>query len=132
MRHTRRIIPVLVTLPQWQNGGRSALALWERSSVDRALFPDGRCPLGNSGITDYMSDAAFDEKIMGTVHLALGRAYPSTGGTNESAIHWDLVKDLRESVRIICDGVTVFGEGPLVGRSRRRGRALTPLSAATH
>jgi aminopeptidase len=79
-----------------------------------------------------MSDAAFDEKIMGTVHLALGRAYPSTGGTNESAIHWDLVKDLRESVRIICDGVTVFGEGPLVGRSRRRGRALTPLSAATH
>ena len=46
----------------------------------------------------------FDEKIGGTVHLALGRSYPQTGGTNVSAIHWDMICDLREGGAIYLDG----------------------------
>jgi aminopeptidase len=46
----------------------------------------------------------FDEKIGGTVHLALGSSYPSTGGTNVSAIHWDLIADLRQGGEVLLDG----------------------------
>ena len=42
-----------------------------------------------------MKNVGFDEKIDGTVHLALGNSYSFTGGTNVSSIHWDIVKDLR-------------------------------------
>ena len=43
-----------------------------------------------------MKNAAFDEKIDGTVHLAVGAGFPFLGGTNESVVHWDIVKDLRD------------------------------------
>ena len=65
----------------------------------------------NPGITRYMKDVAFDEKIAGTVHFAVGASYPLTGGTNESAVHWDLVKDLRSGGRIFLDGVLVQEDG---------------------
>ncbi len=57
----------------------------------------------------------FDEKIMGTVHLALGRSYPETGGVNESAIHWDLICDLRSEGRVTLDGETFLEGGRLLG-----------------
>ena len=44
------------------------------------------------------------EKMAGTVHLALGRSYPETGGANASALHWDLICDLREGGRLTADG----------------------------
>ncbi|HWI72200.1 MAG TPA: aminopeptidase [Baekduia sp.] len=52
-----------------------------------------------------------DEKIGGTVHLALGRSYPETGGKNVSALHWDLICDLREGGRITADGVVLQEDG---------------------
>jgi aminopeptidase len=77
---------------------------------------DGARRLGEIGIgTNFGIDRAvgmtlLDEKIGGTVHLALGRSYPETGGTNESAIHWDLV--CRPS-RVTADGVAVLADGEL-------------------
>jgi aminopeptidase len=65
----------------------------------------------NPGITRYMGNVYFDEKIDGTVHIALGFGFPDLGGTNESAIHWDLVKDLRNSGRIELDGRVVQENG---------------------
>ena len=65
----------------------------------------------NPGITRYMRNTLFDEKIDGTVHLALGTGFPHLGGTNESAIHWDIVKDLREGGRILLDGELVQEDG---------------------
>jgi aminopeptidase len=56
----------------------------------------------------------FDEKIGGTVHLAVGRSYPETGGTNESALHWDLIRDLRRGGRITADGELVQVDGRFV------------------
>jgi aminopeptidase len=81
---------------------------------------DGARRLGEIGIgTNYGIDRAvgltlLDEKLGGTVHLALGRSYPETGGTNESAVHWDLVCDLRSEGRLTADGETVLRDGRFV------------------
>ena len=66
----------------------------------------------NPGITRYMRNTLFDEKIDGTVHLALGNGIPDLGGQNVSRIHWDIVKDLRlEGTRIELDGELVQQHG---------------------
>jgi aminopeptidase len=82
---------------------------------------DGARRLGELGIgTNFGIDRAvgsilFDEKIGGTIHLALGRSYPETGGTNVSAIHWDMICDLRRGGRLSADGETVVEGGALTG-----------------
>jgi aminopeptidase len=53
----------------------------------------------------------FDEKIGGTFHTALGMGYPETGNTNQSALHWDLVCDLRVGGTIFADGDKIFENG---------------------
>jgi aminopeptidase len=66
----------------------------------------------NPGITRYMKNTLFDEKIDGTVHLALGNGFPNLGGTNLSRVHWDIVKDLRMAeTRIELDGEVVQRDG---------------------
>jgi aminopeptidase len=65
----------------------------------------------NPGITSYMRNTLFDEKIDGTVHLALGRSIEEIGGVNESTIHWDIVKDLRVDGRLYADGQLVQEAG---------------------
>jgi aminopeptidase len=58
-----------------------------------------------------MKNTLFDEKIDGTIHLALGNGHPEIGGTNQSDIHWDIVKDLRPSGQIFLDGEVVQENG---------------------
>jgi aminopeptidase len=58
----------------------------------------------NRGIDRATGSILLDEKMAGTVHLALGRSYPETGGKNVSALHWDLICDLREGGRLLADG----------------------------
>ncbi|HST55421.1 MAG TPA: aminopeptidase [Solirubrobacteraceae bacterium] len=65
----------------------------------------------NFSITRGTRSILFDEKIGGTVHLALGRSYPETGGINESALHWDLICDLRKGGTITVDGVELQRDG---------------------
>ncbi len=65
----------------------------------------------NPGITRFMKNTLFDEKIDGTIHLALGNGLPEIGGTNQSDIHWDIVKDLRPGGQILLDGVVVQENG---------------------
>jgi aminopeptidase len=65
----------------------------------------------NTGIDRPVGAILFDEKIGGTVHLALGRSYPETGGVNESAVHWDLICDLRAGGRLSADGEVVQQDG---------------------
>jgi aminopeptidase len=65
----------------------------------------------NPGITRYMGNVYFDEKINGTVHIALGFGFPDMGGSNQSAIHWDIVKDMRHGGRIELDGTVVQRDG---------------------
>jgi aminopeptidase len=68
----------------------------------------------NLGIDRATGSVLLDEKIAGTVHLALGRSYPETGGTNESALHWDLICDLRDGGRLSADGQVVNEHGSFV------------------
>jgi aminopeptidase len=65
----------------------------------------------NPGITRHMKNVAFDEKIDGTVHLAVGKGFPALGGVNESVVHWDIVKDLRDGGRLEADGRVVQESG---------------------
>ena len=77
----------------------------------------GELGLGlNGGIDRFTGSILYDEKIGGTVHLALGNSYPETGGINKSALHWDLIVDLRAGGRITADGAVVMRDGQwLVG-----------------
>jgi aminopeptidase len=68
----------------------------------------------NYGISRATREILLDEKIGGTVHLAVGRSYPETGGVNESAIHWDMICDLRRGGRIMVDGDTLQEDGKFV------------------
>jgi len=71
----------------------------------------------NYNIKQAMLNTLFDEKIGGTIHMALGRAYKSKrgGGENESAIHWDIVKDMRtEGSTLTIDGKEILKNGKLL------------------
>jgi aminopeptidase len=68
----------------------------------------------NYGIATGTKEILLDEKIGGTVHLAVGMSYPETGGTNNSAVHWDMVCDLRQGGSITVDGVELQRDGRFV------------------
>jgi aminopeptidase len=65
----------------------------------------------NYNIDRFIKNTLFDEKIGGTIHLALGRAYKDTGGENNSAIHWDMIKDLRNGGEVYIDGKLIEKDG---------------------
>ena len=65
----------------------------------------------NYGIDRFVYETLFDEKMGGTIHLALGQAYKDNRGTNKSALHWDIVKDLRTEGEIYLDGDKVLENG---------------------
>ncbi len=68
----------------------------------------------NHGIQKFTRNMLFDEKMGGTVHLALGRGYPKSGSTNESAIHWDILCDMHEGGEIHADGELIYEDGEFI------------------
>jgi len=68
----------------------------------------------NEGIKRFTREILFDEKIGGTMHMAMGAGYPETGSKNESGIHWDMVCDLRQGGEIWVDDVLLFKNGKFV------------------
>ena len=84
-------------------------------AIDNGARRIGEFGVGVSDAIDrFVGDILFDEKIAGTIHLALGRAYAECGGTNQSAVHWDLIKDLRTEGAIELDRRRVFENGRLL------------------
>jgi aminopeptidase len=65
----------------------------------------------NYGIATGTKEILLDEKIGGTVHMAVGMSYPETGGENNSAVHWDMVCDLRRGGALTVDGVELQRDG---------------------
>jgi aminopeptidase len=65
----------------------------------------------NDAVGIFTRNILFDEKIGGTVHLALGTAYPESGGLNRSALHWDMICDLRTGSEVYADGELVYRDG---------------------
>lgn len=68
----------------------------------------------NPGITRPMRNILFDEKIFGSIHLALGNAYAKCDNGNRSSIHWDLVKILGAGSRVLFDGKAIMVDGRFV------------------
>ena len=82
---------------------------------------DGSMILGEFGIgvnnfiQKHVKNILFDEKIGGTIHLALGSGYPESGSKNNSGIHWDIVKDLRPGGAVYVDGKIIQKDGKFIG-----------------
>jgi aminopeptidase len=75
----------------------------------------GEAAIGtNYSIQKFTRNMLFDEKIGGTIHMALGAAYPETGGTNESSVHWDLLADMKNDGRIYADGEMIYKDGKFI------------------
>ena len=68
----------------------------------------------NFDINKFTGNILFDEKIGGTFHMALGAGYPETGSHNKSAIHWDMICDLRTDSEILVDGELFYKNGQFV------------------
>ena len=68
----------------------------------------------NYGVDRITKNILFDEKIGGSIHMALGAGYPKTGSVNKSAIHWDLITDMQDGGEIIVDGETFYKDGSFV------------------
>jgi aminopeptidase len=89
----------------------------EELLVEMLDTDDGARRLGEIGIgTNYgiatgTKEILLDEKIGGTVHMAVGMSYPETGGSNNSAVHWDMVCDLRAGGALVVDGVELQRDG---------------------
>ncbi|HEX8066415.1 MAG TPA: aminopeptidase [Thermoleophilaceae bacterium] len=104
-------------------GGKIVDASAERGEeflIEMLDTDDGARRLGelgigtNYGISTGTKEVLLDEKIGGTVHMAVGASYPESGGVNDSAVHWDMVCDLREGGAIVVDGVDLQRDGRFV------------------
>ena len=86
--------------------------LREMIAMDEGAKRLGEFAFGlNDGIDRFTRNILFDEKIGGTVHLALGTSYPETGGLNRSGLHWDIICDLRTGSEVYADGELVYRDG---------------------
>jgi aminopeptidase len=86
--------------------------LRELIGVDSGARRVGEFAFGlNDAVTEHTGNLLVDEKMGGTVHLALGRSVPGTGGENVSALHWDIVCDLRAGGEVYADGELVYRDG---------------------
>lgn len=101
-------------------GGRVVDAAAERGEdflisvldTDEGARSLGELGIGtNFGIAAGTGEILLDEKIGGTIHLAVGASYPETGGVNESAVHWDMICDLRRGGSITVDGELLQRDG---------------------
>jgi aminopeptidase len=80
--------------------------------TDAGAMRIGEIAIGtNYGITRFTKSILFDEKIGGTVHLALGRGLEESGSKNKSAIHWDILKDMRDCGEVYADGKLFYKDG---------------------
>ncbi len=86
--------------------------LLEMLNMDAGARRLGELGIGtNRNIQRFIKNILFDEKIGGSIHLAVGAAYPEAGGKNKSALHWDMIKDLRKGGALYVDGKVFQQDG---------------------
>jgi aminopeptidase len=104
----------------WFEHGKAVKATAEKNEeyLNKTLDTDtgsrfiGEFAVGtNDGIKQFTREILFDEKIGGSFHMALGAGYPETGSMNESAIHWDMICDLRKGGEIRVDDQLIYRDG---------------------
>ena len=93
-----------------------------QSILDETFAIEGTRRFGEAAIgTNYDIDRfskqiLFDEKIGGTVHMAVGQSYAQAGGKNESAVHWDMIANMRQGGKVYADGEVIYRDGRFVDR----------------
>jgi len=76
----------------------------------------GEAAIGtNYSIGQFTRNILFDEKIGGTIHMAIGQSYLQTGGKNESPVHWDMIADMTNGGEIFADGELIYADGYFCG-----------------
>lgn len=81
-------------------------------NIDEGARRFGEAAIGtNMRIQTPVKNILFDEKIGGTVHMAVGQAYLQNGGTNQSAIHWDMIADMKNGGKIYADDALIYENG---------------------
>jgi aminopeptidase len=107
----------------WFEGGRVVKASAEKNEefllqtldTDEGSRYVGEFAIGtNEGITRFTRQILFDEKISGSFHMAVGAGYPETGSKNESAVHWDMICDMRDGGEIWVDDELLYRDGRFV------------------
>ncbi|MHC1598684.1 MAG: aminopeptidase [Candidatus Methanofastidiosia archaeon] len=68
----------------------------------------------NYGIAKFTKEILFDEKMGGTMHLAIGDSFPATNATNRSTIHWDMLKDMKSGGKVYADGEVFYENGKFI------------------
>jgi aminopeptidase len=97
------------------SAGKGIDFLREMLNVDEGAKRIGEFAIGtNYGIQNFSKNTLFDEKIGGTCHMAVGNAIYEAGGTNQSAIHWDMVCDLRNGGEIYGDDELIYKDGKFI------------------
>ena len=95
-----------------ESAGKNQAYLIAMLNMDRGARFIGEFAVGtNYEIKRFSKNILFDEKIGGTCHLAVGASIPETGGKNKSALHWDMVCDLRKDSEITADGKVIYRNG---------------------
>ncbi len=93
---------------------RGGEVLDEIMSIDGARY-FGEAAIGtNYNIQRPTKNILFDEKIGGTIHMAVGQSYMQTGGKNKSSVHWDLISDMTRDGRILADGEVIYENGKFI------------------
>jgi len=83
--------------------------------TDEGALSFGEVAIGtNYGIKEFTSNMLFDEKIGGTIHMAIGDSMPEAGGMNRSTIHWDMLCDMRNNGKIYADGELFYENGQFI------------------
>ncbi|MFN8280282.1 MAG: aminopeptidase [Saprospiraceae bacterium] len=88
-----------------------------QSFLDRVMAIEGSRRFGevaigtNDNIQRATRNILFDEKIGGTIHMAVGQSYYQCGGKNKSAIHWDLITEMKNGGSIFADGELIYRDG---------------------
>ena len=101
-----------VTTAKAEKNEQYLLRMLESDAGSRYL---GEFAIGtNRDITRFTGNILFDEKIGGSFHMALGAGYPETGSRNKSAIHWDMICDMRQDSEILADGQPFYKDGMFV------------------
>ena len=84
-------------------------------ATDEGASYFGEVAIGtNYGIKKFTRNILFDEKIGGTIHMAIGDSFPEAGGKNKSSLHWDMICDMRNGGKIYADGELFYENGEFI------------------
>jgi len=95
-----------------ESAGKGEAYLKSMLDMDKGARFVGEFAIGtNYQIKQATGNTLFDEKIGGSCHLAVGASIPESGGVNKSALHWDMVCDLKKNSEIVADGKVIYKNG---------------------